>query len=237
MNSTTLQKHLKEALGCSASAEQAGLLFAHLSYILKQNENLNLTSIREVGAGAVLHVEDSLAALPELDAAPKGELVDLGSGAGFPGIPLAIMTARKSVLVEATAKKAHIVQSFVRQHALEARISVEARRVEDYSIIKPGCFAVAVARALAPLSVLMELAAPLLREGGVLVAYKAKLTDDEWSRATSLEAVLGMKLQEPRTFLLSDLVCQRSIVRAEKVAEPEILLPRRVGMAQKRPLA
>ncbi|MDR1015059.1 MAG: 16S rRNA (guanine(527)-N(7))-methyltransferase RsmG [Coriobacteriales bacterium] len=237
MNPTTLQRHIKEALGCSISKEQAGLLFAHLSFIVKQNEALNLTSIRDLETGAVLHVEDSLAALPEIEAAPDGGLVDLGSGAGFPGIPLALMTTRKSVLVEARAKKARILQSFVQRHAFDGQIAVEALRIEDYGAVAPEQFAVATARALGSLPVLMELAAPLLQVGGLLVAYKARLSEEEWQSAVSVETVLGMKTQEPRTFLLSDGTSQRSIVRIVKQAESKISLPRRVGKAQKRPLA
>ena len=97
-------------------------------------------------------------------------------------------------------------------------------------------FSVATARALAKLSVLMELSSPLLKKGGVLICYKAQLSDEELDNALRLQSYLGMKLKSDRDFLLSDNGTHRRIIVFEKVKQPGLKLPRRVGLAQKKPL-
>lgn len=213
------------------------LLSAHLSFVIEQNRNLNLTSIQDEEAGIVLHIEDSLHALPELDEAPKGALVDLGSGAGFPGIPLAVLTERKCTLVEATTKKAQLLQRFIQDHFLEDHISVEPQRIEALSRQKKGQFIVATARALSSLPALMELAAPLLQKDGILLAYKGNLTQEEIERSRLAEEMLGMSIRSIRSFVLSDNQSKRSIVSIQKIGSAKRALPRREGRAQRHPLA
>jgi 16S rRNA (guanine527-N7)-methyltransferase len=237
MDSSFIKSRLTVALKQPISEEQATVLAAHFNYIIKQNSTLNLTRICDEQAGIVLHIEDSLTALPELNAAPRGELVDLGSGGGFPGIPLLVMTARTGTLIEATAKKAHVLWNFVKENGLEGKITVEAQRIEEVARIKGGCFAVATARAVSSLPALMELASPLLFEGGVLLAYKGNLTTAELDRARSLEKVLGMKVMGTRSFILSDGVTKRVLVQMGKKGVVRRTLPRRDGQAQHHPLA
>jgi 16S rRNA (guanine527-N7)-methyltransferase len=237
MDADFIQTQLRGASGCSISKEQATLLAAHFNYIVKQNRKMNLTRICEEQSGISLHIEDSLTALSELKKAPEGELVDLGSGGGFPGIPLLVMTARSGTLVEATTKKARVLQEFIREHDLERRIVVEAQRVEEIARTKSNRFAVATARALSSLPALMELASPLLYEGGVLIAYKTDTVTAELDRARSLEGQLGMTLISTRSFTLSDGSTKRTIVQIKKTAPAKLPLPRRNGQAQRHPLA
>ena len=82
----------------------------------------------------------------------------------------------------------------------------------------------------------MELSSPLLKTGGVLICYKAQLADEELDKALKLQAYLGMKLRSDRKFLLSDNETHRRIIVFEKVKAPGLKLPRRVGLAQKKPL-
>lgn len=218
-------------------SEQAELLVAHLCYVIEQNRHLNLTRISEEERGILLHIEDSLTALPELDAAPEGSLVDLGSGAGFPGIPLAVMCGRNCTLVEKTQKKARVIQGFVENSVLTERVTVEAVRTEELAKRQAGQFAVVVARALTSLPSLMELAAPLLQFDGILVAYKGDLTSEELQRGISLERELGMTMTGSRSFVLSDGLSKRTLVRIQKTGQAHRPLPRKPGQAQRHPLA
>lgn len=211
------------------------LIVAYLDAILEVNRHLNLTRIEDTAQARMLHIEDSLSGLPEVEAAPEGPYVDLGSGGGFPGVPLTVVSGRRALLVDSVKKKMAAVQLVVDELGIEG-VSTYDGRIEDLALERGGEFAVATARALAKLSVLLELASPLLKRGGVLVCYKAQLDDEELQHALKLQAYLGMKLKSDRSFLLSDGETHRRILAFEKVKEPGLKLPRKVGFAQKRPL-
>jgi len=235
INERETQKHLSKALNRTISMQETVLLLRHLRYILAANEITNLTSITSEEKGILLHVEDSLTALQEVDDAKAGKLVDLGSGGGFPGIPLAVVTRRETTLIEATQKKARALEKFVQESNMGERIKVKAKRIEEISKTEKDCFAVATARALAPLTAIMELAAPLLMRDGSLIAYKGNLTDCELQRARDTEDILGMELSSIRRLVLSDEITQRTLVVFRKTKEPTIDLPRRNGKAQQSP--
>ncbi|MCB7036703.1 16S rRNA (guanine(527)-N(7))-methyltransferase RsmG [Eggerthella sinensis] len=209
------------------------LLKRHLELVIEANKTTNITRISTWEEGMLLHVEDSLVGLPEVMDAPAGRMADIGSGAGYPGIPLAIESGRQTLLADSVGKKTAILSSMVETLGLE-NVEVYTGRIEDLAREKPAAFTVVTARALAQLSILMELASPMLQEGGRLVCYKANVSDEELQHALSLQEQLGMKHVSDRTVTLGDN-CRR-IICFEKTGRPKIKLPRKVGMAQKRPL-
>lgn len=215
------------------SVEQ--LIDRYMSSVLEVNKTLNLTRIEDSEEARLLHIEDSLSGLKELDNAPEGRYVDLGSGGGFPGVPLSIASGRETLLVDSVKKKMAAVQSIIDALGLSS-VSTYDGRIEDLSTQQREQFSAATARALAKLSVLMELASPLLKQGGVLICYKAQLSEEELDKALKLQSYLGMKLKSDREFLLSDNVTHRRIIVFEKVKQPGLKLPRRIGLAQKKPL-
>lgn len=209
------------------------LLKRHLELVIEANKTTNITRISTWEEGMLLHVEDSLVGLPEVMDAPAGRMADIGSGAGYPGIPLAIESGRQTLLADSVGKKTAILSSMVETLGLE-NVEVYTGRIEDLAREKPAAFTVVTARALAQLSILMELASPMLQEGGRLVCYKANVSDEELQHALSLQEQLGMKHVSDRTVTIGDN-CRR-IICFEKTGRPKIKLPRKVGMAQKRPL-
>ena len=209
------------------------LLKRHLELVIEANKTTNIPRISTGEEGMLLHVEDSLVGLPEVMDAPAGRMADIGSGAGYPGIPLAIESGRQTLLADSVGKKTAILSSMVETLGLE-NVEVYTGRIEDLAREKPAAFTVVTARALAQLSILMELASPMLQEGGRLVCYKANVSDEELQHALSLQEQLGMKHMSDRTVMLGDN-CRR-IICFEKTGRPKIKLPRKVGMAQKRPL-
>lgn len=150
-------------------------LIDYLALLAKWNRVHALTSVREPERMVIVHLLDSLAALPHL---PEGELADVGSGAGLPGIPIAIAQPQRPVtLIEARAKKA----AFLRQVAIElalANVRVERRRVEDRPPAAPP-FRAAISRAFASLRAFCERCRRLVVPGGTLVAMKASVPDAE----------------------------------------------------------
>lgn len=212
------------------------LMGQYLDLILEANKTTNLTRITSRDEALVLHIEDSLVGLEEVSEAPEGLYGDLGSGGGFPGVPLALATGRETVLVDSVKKKMVIVQQAVNQLGLGRQITTCSDRIEDLALDRPGSFSVLTARALSRLVALLELSSPLLVKGGRLVCYKAQLSDEEMQEALSVEDLLGMRLVSQRETMLSDGETRRTIVVFEKVGKAKLKLPRRIGAAQKTPL-
>ncbi len=209
----------------------------YLKRILEINEYINLTSIRDFDRAVMLHLEDSLSALPELEKAKCGKYADIGCGGGFPGVPLCLATKRHTTLVDSKAKKINAVRQ-----AIEASVgtlekfSFEASRIEDFALTHKGEFAVITARALSSLPSIMELASPLLQRGGTLIAMKANIDKAELQSAREVTSMLGFSELKMRSFLLSDSRTHRTIITFEKIDKPSIKLPRKVGLAQNSPL-
>ena len=217
------------------TTEQESLLRNHLSLVIEANKTTNITRIDTWGSGWLLHVEDSLVGADEVTLAPAGALADLGSGAGFPGIPLAITTGRDITLVESVSKKASLLSEFLDELGLEGRVKVYSGRAEQLATEHPEGFAVITARALSSLPSLMELASPLLMQGGSLVCYKSSEIDDELAAALPIQEKLAMYYIGKRDVVLSDGETKRSIVVFKKEGQPLVKLPRREGQAQRKP--
>ncbi len=217
------------------SIEQQKLLDQHLELVISINKTTNLTRITSWEKGQVLHIEDSLLGLEVINNAPEGRYVDLGTGGGFPGIPLAITTGRETLLVDSVGKKTKALDHIISELGLSDTVSTFNGRAEDLALQQPDAFTVVTARALSSLPSLLELSAPLLCIGGQLICYKAQPEEDEIQQASLLEKKLGLRLIETYEGCLSDNVSHRVIFVFEKFEEPEVSLPRRPGMAQKRP--
>lgn len=209
------------------------LLEKHLKLVIEANKTTNITRISSWEDGMLLHVKDSLLGLDALNACPEGRYADIGTGAGYPGIPLAIETGRDTLLVDSVSKKVRILDTFIDELGLN-NVSTYAGRIEDLAKEQRGQFAAVSARALSRLSVLLELASPLLKRGGRLICFKANVDSDELEHADVVAKQVGMKLVDDQLFELNEY--QRRILSYEKIAESKIKLPRHVGFAQKKPL-
>lgn len=218
-----------------AEDQTMSLMQRYLDSILEANKVTNLTRITDGEQARLLHIEDSLVGLPEVNEAPTGLYGDLGSGGGFPGVPLALATGRKTLLVDSVKKKMAIVQSALDDLSLSEQISTSSERIEDLPLEYKEKFAVLTARALSKLVSLIELASPLLKKGGRLVCYKAQLSSEELEEALAVQDLVGMKMISQREICLSDGETTRTIVVFEKIGKSRIKLPRRIGLAQKQP--
>ncbi len=216
---------------------QQQLIEIYLKEILEINKSINLTSITDFRKAKVLHIEDSLSVLEELNNSPEGLYGDLGTGGGFPGVPLAITTNRETLLIDSVGKKLKAIEQAIQNTGIEGNISTKAIRIEDLAKEMPKQFSALTARALSSLPSLIELASPLLKTYGKLICLKAHVDENELSQALSIENKVGMKLVSQRNFFLSDQETYREVLVFEKISEPSIKLPRKVGMAQKKPLS
>ena len=220
------------AVGVLVTEEQARRLGEHAQRVIEANDQLNLTSIVDPNEVLWLQIVDSIAYLPLVgDLAPP--VVDIGSGSGFPGIPLAICSGLVVTLCESTGKKARFLEEAV--HQLVPTAVVYGGRAETLAELEPAHFGTAIARAVASTAALVELAAPLLRPGGRLLALKGEPDDGELELADATAVVCGMARVGLSRYALPERADRRCVVCYERVGEPLIALPRRPGMAQRRP--
>jgi 16S rRNA (guanine527-N7)-methyltransferase len=233
---------------CPAPGTRLTTLRRYRDLLLEANAALNLTSVREPEAVERRHIAESLAvvrALEEAGRLPTGaRAIDVGSGGGVPGIPLAIARSDVAVtLLEATGKKAAFLDRAARELGL-ANVRVLARRAEEaaHDPDERERYDLAVARAVAPLATLAELTLPFVRLGGALVAVKGSRADEEIAAATvALRRCGGGDVQslplpvETSTAGTPEVPRLRLLVIA-KVSPTPPDLPRRPGMPSKRPL-
>jgi len=198
-------------------------------------EPIAITTVRDPRAAADVHVADSLVAL-EVEAVRRAtQIADLGSGGGFPGLALAVARPEAHVfLVESVAKKCAFLQRAADAAGL-GNVEVVRARAEAWAA---GLAAqdVVTARALAPLNVLVEYAAPLLREGGTLVAWKGRRDPVEEADAQAAGVALGLEAAGVVAVDPFPEAGERYLHLYSKVRSTPAGYPRRVGIARKKPI-
>jgi 16S rRNA (guanine527-N7)-methyltransferase len=201
------------------------------------------TTVSDPEAALEVHVADSLSGLEVPELAGAGRIADIGAGAGFPGLVLAIAIPRAQVdLIESAGRKTAVIDRLIQAAELGNARSVRAR-VEDYARVPAAlgggreAYDAVTARAVGPLGVLVEYAAPLLRVDGVLVAWKgARDASEEGAGAAAAEKV-GMAVREVVPVQPYPSSENRHLHVYRKIAPTPEGFPRRAGMARKRPLA
>ena len=198
------------------------------------------TTVSNPDEAVDIHVADSLSGL-EVPALREARMIaDIGSGAGFPGVVLAIALPRARVdMLEAASRKCAVIDRLVHAAGMDNEVvRAMPMRAEDWAAWGgAGCYDAATARAVGPLAVLVEYAAPLLREGGVLVAWKGALEDDEIAAGAEAAAEVGLEPEPVVEVQPFEGVRDRNLVVYRKIAPTPECFPRRPGMAAKRPLA
>lgn len=206
--------------------------------LLEWNEKLSLTSITEPERIAVEHYLDSIAPLAFNLIKEGMAVVDVGTGAGFPGLPLAILTPLSSfTLIDATRKKVTYLQTVCSELGL-TNVEVVWGRAEEIARDKNfrEAFDVAVARAFGALDIVWECSLPFVKVGGVAIAYKGSKVDAELEIGKQTASIVGGELKEVYRFNLPTTEIQRTLVVAVKTTGTPPKFPRRSGIPEKRPL-
>lgn len=227
-------------LGIQLTERQLEQFERYYHELLDWNQKINLTTIVEYGEVQTKHFLDSLSVALAVPPAILGRtsLVDVGAGAGFPGIPLKIaFPGLRLVLVESVAKKAAFLHHVVEVLELGG-VEVHTARAEELahrSELRER-FDLATGRGVAEMAVLAELTLPFCHLGGLVVAHKKGEMAPELDRASRALEVLGGRLKKVVPVALEGLEDGRVLVVVEKVAPTPPGFPRRPGMPQKRPL-
>jgi len=229
-------------IGITLTTPQLERLDQYVGLLLDANRRLNLTRIVEPDEVERRHLLDGLTcALPcldELEAGVTWRLIDVGSGGGVPGIPLAIAFPSLQVtLLESVGKKAAFLKQAVAELGL-LQVQVQPQRAEDAARdpTERDSYDLVVARALAPLDVALELCLPFARPGGMVVLPRGSDLDGQFARGEAVAGLLDARLRPPMALDLPGLPPGRSLVVADKLGPTPERFPRRPGMAAKRPL-
>jgi 16S rRNA (guanine527-N7)-methyltransferase len=226
-------------LGIELDRRQLHAFRTYADELLEWNERFNLTAITDRAEIETKHFLDSLTCLLAMNKPPKGSLIDVGSGAGFPGLPVKIACpGLKVTLVEATGKKAEFCQHIIRRLGLKDVEAVHGR-AEDLSREEQRrqAYDWAVARAVARLPVLVEYLLPFLRIGGRAIALKGETGPAEAHHAEGAIRLLGGRVERVLPVELPGVVETRYVVRVHKIAATPLEYPRRAGIPGKRPLS
>lgn len=207
---------------------------AYLDLVIEKNKELNLTRIETREKGMLLHIEDSLSCIDEFTS-QDGPFLDIGTGGGFPGVPLAIASGRTGVLIDSVQKKARAVQEMIDELNLSNMIQVRGIRSEELALEVGEKFYTVIARAVSSLPTVLELATPLLVPHGEFITLRGKENERSIEEGNRIAEKLGLEMISSRHLYIGETY-ERNILVFKKVGKPTIKLPRRNGMAQKKPL-
>ena len=226
------------ALGMGCSDKQLGQLTSYMKGVLEWNEKVNLTRITEPDEFIVKHYLDCLVCCQFPEYGEAQSIIDVGTGAGFPGIPLAIMSPEKKlVLMDSLAKRLRIIDELCAECGIQNVTTVHAR-AEELARNKAHRekYDLCVSRAVANMSTLSEFCLPFIKKGGYLMAYKGQEAEVEARDAARAVKTLGGKILEIRDAKLDAYAISHSIIIVEKISPTPAKYPRKAGTPSKEPL-
>lgn len=225
-----------EELGVKLSKEQAGMFFNYMNLLLEWNEKINLTAITEEKEVIVKHFVDSLTISKYI---PVGaSLIDVGTGAGFPGIPLKIIRDDlKITLLDSLQKRINFLDVVIKELKLKNIETIHAR-VEEFGKNSKyrESFEVATSRAVANLSTLTEYLLPLVKLRGIAICMKGSSVEEELENSKKAINVLGGKVSNVFEFDLPKTDIKRNVVIVDKINKTPSKYPRKPGMPSKEPI-
>lgn len=210
--------------------------YNYMQILVKWNENINLTAITEPKEVLQKHFIDSLTILPYIE--ENKTIIDVGTGAGFPGIPVKIAKENtKVVLLDALNKRLNFLNEVINELELKNIQTIHARAEEagKNKNLREN-FDIAVSRAVAPLNILVEYLLPLVKIGGKCICMKGSNIEEELKNSKKAIDMLGGEIEKVDEFVLPDSDIKRSVIVIKKIKETPAKYPRKPGTPAKEPL-
>lgn len=228
-----------EELGIALDDTQKQQFIAFYEYLVEKNKVMNLTGITEFQEVLVKHFLDSIACVKAIDMTKVSKIMDIGTGAGFPGVPLKIAFPHlEACLLDSLKKRVNFLEETFALLKLE-NISAIHGRAEEFAKNKVyrEQYDLCVSRAVSNLATLSEYCLPYVKVGGHFISYKSGTIQEELQQAEKAVKILGGKIQDVVYFNLPDSEIQRSLVVIEKMKPTPGRYPRKAGTPLKEPLA
>lgn len=233
------EEYIKEEidrLGITISDEQADQFLTYYEMLAEKNKVMNLTTITNFEDVVRKHFADSLSIAAHFDLSSVRTMIDVGTGAGFPGLPIKIVYPQiETVLADSLQKRLKFLDEVIDELHLGG-ISTVHGRAEDLARKKEyrEHFDLCASRAVARLSVLSEYCLPFVKQGGYFLSYKAGNCEQEIEEAKRAVRLLGGKIEKIERFELDDM--ERCLIAIKKVRQTPALYPRKAGTPSKKPL-
>lgn len=233
---TSILKEKASKINIEINDEQASKFYKYMNELIEWNEKINLTAITEPNDVITKHFVDSITIEKYVDNGAK--IIDVGTGAGFPGIPLSIIRDDlKITLMDSLNKRIRFLDEVIEENSLLNVNTVHSRAEElgrnaDFR----GKYDVATSRAVASLNVLLEYLVPFVKVGGYCICMKGSNIDDEIKEAKKALEVLKCKVEKIESFELPGSDYGRNIIIIKKIGETSNKYPRKPGTPAKEPL-
>lgn len=227
-----------ENMGIHLSTEQIRQFTDYYELLIEWNSFMNLTGITDFDEVLKKHFEDSLAIVRAISISEYESVIDIGTGAGFPGIPLKITFPHlKVALLDSLGKRVKFLNCVIEKLGLE-NIEAIHGRAEDFAkdVDYREKFDIAVSRAVANLSSLSEYCIPYVKPGGYFISYKSGKIEEELEQSQKAIYVLGGETVKVEKFMLADSDMERSFVIIKKIKSTSKKYPRKAGMPSREPI-
>lgn len=228
-----------EELGITLNEVQKQQFITFYEYLVEKNKVMNLTGITEFQEVLIKHFLDSLACVKAVDMSRIKRIMDIGTGAGFPGVPLKIAFPHlEACLLDSLKKRVNFLEETFQMLKLENITAIHGR-AEEYAKNKQyrETYDLCVSRAVSNLATLSEYCLPYVKTGGYFISYKSGTVQEEVEQAQKAVKILGGKIQDVVYFQLPDSEIQRSLVVIEKIKATPGRYPRKAGTPLKEPLS
>lgn len=225
-------------LGLEITDRQVEQFFKYYEMLINTNRVMNLTSIVDLDEVIIKHFIDSLLSVKTIDMNEFNTMIDVGTGAGFPGIPLKIMFPDLEVtLLDSLNKRIKFLDSVINELGLDKISTIHGRaedigRDENYREKYDLC----VSRAVANLSTLSEYCVPFIRKGGTFISYKSEFSEEEKKEAAKAISILGGKIEKSEIVKLPFTDINRSFIVIDKNKVTPSKYPRKAGVPSKKPI-